>query len=163
MAAGNFAYEPLERDVVLGLRPDRRDDQQNCICHRDDRLQRLVINDNSLGSIACAFGAFRDHERDRLAYIANDGARKRVTGRDHERRGPRDIGHRTRQGANIVGSQFESGKHGCNAGYLTRRIDADPDNARVRMRRANHYAMKSVWCREIGDVAPASPHPSLVF
>jgi hypothetical protein len=46
---------------------------------------------------------------------------------------------------------------------LTRRIDADRDNACVRMRRANDDAMKRVWCREIGDVAPAALHESLVF
>ena len=153
----DLAAVELERDIVAGLRPDRGGARQNRIRDRDHRLQRLVIDDDGFGSVAGAFGAFRDHECDGLADIANDVARQRMTGRDHERRGHRDTGHRAGQGTDIVGSQLKPGEHGRNAGHLTRRIDVDRDKARVRMRRAHHHAMQRVGCREIGDVAPAPP------
>ena len=87
----DLAAVELERDVVFGLRPDRRGARHNCIRDRDDRRQRLVFNDDGLGSIARAFDAFRHHERHGFADIAHDFARQRVTGRDHERRGHRNM------------------------------------------------------------------------
>ena len=159
----DLAAVELERDVVMSLRPDRRGTGQNGICDRDHRRQRLIVNGDSFRGIACFPGALRDHEGYRLADIAHDVARQRVTGRDHERRGHRDTGHRARQRANIVGSQFRPREHGRDALHLTRRIDADRGNARMRMRRTNDDAMKRVWRREIGDVAPAPLHEALVF
>ena len=159
----DLATVELERDIALRLRPDRRGVRQNGIRDRDHRRQRRIVDDDGLGGIARALGAFRDHECDRLADIANDVARQRVTGRHHERRGHRDMGHRARQRANIVGGQFLSREHGRNAGHLARRIDADRGDARMRMRRTNDDAMKRVWRHEIGDVAPAPPHEALVF
>ena len=102
----DLAAVELERDVIFCLRPDRQGARPNRIGDRDDRRQRLVVNGDGLGRIAGDFGAFGDHERDGLAGIANDVARQRVTGRDHERRGHRDMGYRARQRANIVGSQI---------------------------------------------------------
>ena len=159
----DLAAVELERDVVFCLRPDRRGIRQNRIRDRDDRVKRLVINDNGLGGIACAFGAFRHHEGDGFADIANDVACQRVIRRDDQRRRPRDTCYRTRQRADIVGGQFNPREHGGNAGHLTRRVGADGDNSGMRMGRANDDAMQRVWRREIGDVAPAAPQESLVF
>ena len=120
----DLAAVELERDVAPRLRPDRRGVRQNGIRDRDHRRQRRVVDDDGLGGIARGLGAFRDHEGDRLADIANDVARQRVTGRHHQRRGHRILGHRARQRADIVGGQFLSREHGRNAGHLARRIDA---------------------------------------
>ena len=73
------------------------------------------------------------------------------------------MGRRTGQGADIVGSQIFFREHGRNAWDLARRVGADRKDAGVRMRRANHGAMKRVWRHEIGDVAPAPPQEALVF
>ena len=54
----DLAAVELERDVVLCLRPDRRGARQNRIRDRDNRRQRLVFNDDGLGSIACASRRF---------------------------------------------------------------------------------------------------------
>ena len=159
----DLATVELERDVAPRLRPDRRGVRQNGIRDRDHRRQRRIVDDDGLGGIARGLSAFRNHECDRLADIANDVARQCVTGRHHQRRGHRDTGHRARQRPDIVGGQFLSGEHGRNAGHLARRIDADRCDARMRMRRANDDAMKRVWRHEIGDVAPAAPHEALVF
>ena len=159
----DLATVELERDVAPRLRPDRRGVRQNGIRDRDHRRQRRIVDDDGLGGIARGLSAFRDHECDRLADIANDVARQCVTGRHHERRCHRDMGHRARQRADIVGSQFLSREHGHNAGHLARRIDADRGDPRMRMRRANDDTMKRVWRHEIGDVAPAAPQEALVF
>ena len=159
----DLAAVELERDIAPRLRPDRRGVRQNSIRDRDHRRQRRIVDDDGLGGIARGLRAFRDHESDRFADIANDVARQRVTGRHHERRCHRNSGHRARQWAEIVGGQFGSREHGRNAGHFARRIDADRGDARMRMRRANDDAMKRVWRSEIGDVAPASPHEALVF
>ena len=159
----DLAAIELERDVAPRFRPDRRGVRQNGICDRDHWRQRRIVDDDGLGGIARGLSAFRDHECDRLADIANDVARQRVTGRHHQRRGHRDRGHRARQRAEIIGRQFGSREHGRNAGHFARRINADRGDARMRMRRANDGAMKRVWRHEIGDVTPASPHEALVF
>ena len=159
----DLATVELERDIARRLRPDRWSVRQNGVRDRDHRRQRRVVDDDGLGGIARAFGAFRNHECDRLADIANDVARQGVTGRNHQRRCHRDMGHRARQRSNIVGGQILSREHGRNAGHLARRIDADRCDARMRMRRTNNDAMKRVWRHEIGDVAPAPPHEALVF
>ncbi len=159
----DLAPVELERDVAPRLRPDRRSVRQNGIRDRDHRRQRRIVDDDGLGGIARGLSAFRNHERDRLADITNDVARQCVTGRHHERRGHRDMGHRARQRPNIVGGQFGSREHSRNAGHLACHIDADRGNPRMRMRRANDDAMKRVWRHEIGDVAPASPHEALVL
>ena len=159
----DLATVELERDVAPRLRPDRWGVRQNGIRDRDDRRQRRIVDNDGLGGIARGLGAFRDHERDRLADIANDVARQCVTGRHHQRRGHRNMGHRARQRPDIVGSQFLSREHGRNAGHPACRVDADRCDARMCMRRADDDAMQRVRRHEIGDVAPASAHEALVF
>jgi hypothetical protein len=159
----DLAPVELERDIALRLRPDRRRVRQNSVRDRDHRRQRRIVDDDGLGGIARGLGAVRNHESDRLADIANDLARQRVTGRHHQRRCHRNSGHRARQRSDIVGGQFSSREHGRNAGHFARRIDADRGDPRMRMRRTNDGAMQRVWRHEIGDVAPASPHEALVF
>ena len=86
----DLAAVELERDIAPRLRPDRWGVRQNGVRDRDHRRQRRIVDDDSLGGIARGLSAFRDHECDRLADIANDVARQRVTGRHHQRRGHRD-------------------------------------------------------------------------
>ena len=62
------------------------------------------------------------------------------------------MGHRTGQRADAIGSQIRSGEHGYDARHPARRIDVEPTDARMRMRRANDHAMKRVRRRQIGDV-----------
>jgi hypothetical protein len=159
----DLAPVELEGDIAPRLRPDRRGVRQHGIHDRDDRRQRRIVDDDSLGGIACGLSTFRNHECDRLADIANDAARQRVTGRHHEWRGHRDMGHPARQRSDIIVGQFLSREHGRNAGHPARRLDADRCDARMGMRRANDGAMKRVWRHQIGDIAPASAQEALVF
>ena len=76
----DLATVELERDVAPRLRPDHWGVRQNGVRDRDHRRQRRIVDDDSFGGIARDLSAFRDHECDRLADIANDVARQRVTG-----------------------------------------------------------------------------------
>jgi hypothetical protein len=73
------------------------------------------------------------------------------------------MGRRTRQRADIIGSQTRSGQNGEDARHPTRHIDVDRNNARMRMRRADHQAVKDIGRGQIGNVATAPPHEALVF
>ncbi len=153
----------FKRDVVFGFQPNRRASRQNCFRHRNHRGQRLVVDDDGIESVACDFNAFRNHERDRLTNMANDIASQRVIGRDDKRRRHRDLGRRTRQRADIIRGQIESGQNREDARHPARRVGEDRHNAGMRMRRADHHAVKNVGRRQIGDVTTTPPHEAVVF
>src|SRR5262249_18738649 len=61
------------------------------------------------------------------------------------------------------GRQILAGEYGGDTGHLARGTGIDSLDPRMRVGRADDYAMQRIRLGQVGDIAPASPHEALVL
>ena len=74
---GAIAEGAVEREIVGGIRPDRRRPARERFHDVGHRRQDLVLDDDRFGGIARGPRAFRDDDRDRLADKTHAAERER--------------------------------------------------------------------------------------
>ncbi len=135
-----MAVAHLARDVPGRVGPHERRARGDGRARVRHRRQRFVANVDRLGRVACLVHRLRDDRRHRLADVAHGAHRERVVRRCRGRRAIRTLevrGRHQRPHARthevLAGQDRDDPRHRCGGLRVDRR-----DDARVRMRRAQH-------------------------
>jgi hypothetical protein len=126
--------------------------------------QRLVINLDQVGGVACLRRGLGHHQRDPLADEAH------LVGREHRPEGaialrrPQHFRHEERrERAELLGGRIGAGEHAQDTGSRFCRRDIDPADAGMGMRRVHHRRVALMRQVDVVDVAGAAGDEALVL
>ena len=139
-------------EIARRLGPDRRRPGGECREAVDHGVERLVVDLDQLGRLACGLRAVGHDEGHRIADMAHAAIGQRRP-RRHDHRLDR---RQARHVAQALGRKVGMGVDGAHAGKRCRRRNVDPLDDGMGMRRAQHVAVQAICNRDVIDVAAAA-------
>jgi hypothetical protein len=161
---GLVAVAPVVADVVRHAVVHERPARVRRARRIDRRGQLVVIDLDEFGRVLRLLHRFRDDERDLIAHVQHlvvrdDGMRRLV----HRRAVGAVDEPAARQAADVLARHILAGKYADHARRLHRGIDIDALDFRVRMRRAQEYAVALLRHDDIVGVLARARQEAIVF
>jgi hypothetical protein len=155
---GRIPFGGAERVRHVRLLVEDRRARLDRPLHVDDHVQELVVDDDQVQHVLRDVPVLGDHDRDRLADVADAvSGDDPLVERAHRRLGVLGLQRRQGAGRRAVADVVEAGhpirgQHGEHPRVGQAGFDVDARDARVRVRAAQHRGVDHAVTLEVGDV-----------
>ena len=163
---GGLGIARLEhvRDVVGAFVPDRGRTRRDGLCRVGHRGQRLVVDLEALGRILGLPNRFGDHQRHRVADVADPAAGQSGVGTREQRRAVRPLARQVDlHRAQSVASHVVAGVDSQHARRLQCRLQIDRADMGIGVRRANQHRVGLPGQIDVVDKAAAAAQQSRIL